>query len=133
MRAQSLKKSGPAVIEALSTKTFDGIFSNVFVYVKNIEVRTYDNPSISGVNFLNAQQIKLENVFVNSAVYAAAIPRQPTHNGSAGVITPHVGNGAMTLLRNVIVTGYYTGIVCNEHTDGDAINGNNAHDDAAGC
>ena len=64
-----------------------------------------------------------QNVFVNTAVYAAAIPLQPTHNQSAGVVTPHSGNGAMSLLRNVIVTGYFTGIVCNEHTDGDAING----------
>jgi hypothetical protein len=64
-----------------------------------------------------------QNVFVNTAVYAAAIPLPPTHDHSAGVVTPHSGNGAMSLLRNVIVTGYYTGIVCNEHTDGDAING----------
>ncbi len=64
-----------------------------------------------------------QNVFVNTAVYAAAIPLPPTHNHSAGVVTPHTGNGAMSLLRNVIVTGYFTGIVCNEHTDGDAING----------
>ena len=64
-----------------------------------------------------------QNVFVNTAVYAAAIPLPPTHDHSAGVVTPHCGNGAMSLLRNVIVTGYYTGIVCNEHTDGDAING----------
>lgn len=64
-----------------------------------------------------------QNVFVNTAVYAAAIPLAPTHNHSAGVVTPHAGNGAMSLLRNVIVTGYFTGIVCNEHTDGDAING----------
>ena len=64
-----------------------------------------------------------QNIFVNTAVYAAAIPFAPTHDHSAGVVTPHVGNGAMSLLRNVIVTGYFTGIVCNEHTDGDAING----------
>ena len=29
---------------------------------------------------------------------------------------------ALTILRNVIVTGYHTGIVVNEHTDGDNIN-----------
>ena len=157
---QSLGKSGAAVIQALSSQP-PGIvagFSNVFVYVKNLEVRTYADPSISGVDLLNAQQCKLEvirrsksfpadvncpwivdsprcwprprismpplqNVFINTAVYAAAIPLPPTHNHSAGVVTPHAGNGAMSLLRNVIVTGYFTGIVCNEHTDGDAING----------
>ena len=157
---QSLGKSGAAVIQAQSSQPPGVVagFSNLFVYVKNLEVRTYADPSISGVDLLNAQQCKLEvirrsktspvdvncpwivdsprccprprgsmppaqNVFVNTAVYAAAIPLAPTHNHSAGVVTPHVGNGAMSLLRNVIVTGYFTGIVCNEHTDGDAING----------
>jgi hypothetical protein len=32
-----------------------------------------------------------------------------------------INNGALTLLRNVAVTGYSTGIVANEHTDGDAV------------
>eukprot|EP01043_Picozoa_sp_COSAG02_P015701 COSAG02_NODE_676_length_18610_cov_44.695532_5_plen_299_part_00 len=158
---QSINKSGAAVIQALSPKPPGVVagFSNVFVYVKNLEVRTYADPSISGVDLLNAQQCKLEvlgdpklplraqtcltlpvnwpwladslaismppaqDVFVNTGVYAAAIPLPPTRNHSAGVVTPHAGNGAMSLLRNVIVTGYFTGIVCNEHTDGDAING----------
>ena len=30
-------------------------------------------------------------------------------------------SGAYTMLRNVVVSGYFTGIVCNEHTDGDGI------------
>ena len=94
----------------------------VFVYIRNIEVRTGNNPSISGIDLLNAAQCKLENVFVNSGTYAAAVLQQPTQEASAGVITPHAGNGAMTILRNVLVTGFFSGIVCNEHSDGDAIN-----------
>ena len=60
---QSLGKSGSAVIQAQSSQppgVVDTGFSNVFVYVKNLEVRTYANPSISGVDLLNAQQCKLE-------------------------------------------------------------------------
>ena len=30
-------------------------------------------------------------------------------------------SGAFTMLRNVVVSGYFTGIVANEHTDGDGI------------
>ena len=44
------------------------------------------------------------------------LPAQP------GPVTPARDNGALTILRNVMVTGYHTGIVVNEHTDGDNIN-----------
>ena len=30
-------------------------------------------------------------------------------------------SGAYTMLRNVVVSGYFNGILCNEHTDGDGI------------
>ena len=43
------------------------------------------------------------------------LPAQP------GPVTPARDNGALTILRNVMVTGYHTGIVVNEHTDGDNI------------
>jgi hypothetical protein len=45
---------------------------------------------------------------------------KPTH-GTAGISTPACNNGAQTILRNVVVTGYHTGILVNEHTDGDNI------------
>jgi hypothetical protein len=45
---------------------------------------------------------------------------KPTR-GTAGISTPACNNGALTILRNVIVTGYHTGILVNEHTDGDNI------------
>ena len=60
---QSLGKSGAAVIQAQSSQppgAVDPGFSNVFVYVRNLEIRTYADPSISGVDLLNAQQCKLE-------------------------------------------------------------------------
>ena len=46
---------------------------------------------------------------------------KPTH-GTAGLITPKCNNAALTILRNVVVTGYQTGIVVNEYTDADHIN-----------
>ena len=36
-------------------------------------------------------------------------------------MTPGNNNAALTILNNVTVTGYSTGIVVNEHTDGDHI------------
>jgi hypothetical protein len=95
-------------------------FSGVNVSLRNLDVRTYDNPGIGGIDLLNAAQCKLENVFVNTDRYNVQASK-PTH-GTAGIMTPACNNAALTILRNVIVTGYHTGILVNEHTDGDNIN-----------
>ena len=115
-----LAESGPAVISAEESKqSLYGGFSAVKVVLKNLDVRTYDNPSIGGIDVQHALQCKLENVFINTGVYNVRAS-QPTH-GTCGLITPAVNNAAWTVLRNVTVTGYRDGIVVNEHTDGDNI------------
>lgn len=115
-----LDESGPAVISVQkSSESLYGGFSAVNVVLKSLEVRTYDNPRIGGVDLENALQCKLENVFINTGVYNVRAS-EPTHNTS-GLITPRINNAAWTVLRNVTVTGYYNGIVVNEHTDGDNI------------
>jgi len=116
-----LDKSGPAVIYADNKpEKLYNIFSGVYVVIRNLDVRTYDNPGISGIDLLNAAQCKIENVFINTDIYSVQASK-PTH-GASGVITPANNNGALTILRNVMVTGYHNGIVVNEHTDGDNIN-----------
>lgn len=117
---QSLAKSGPAVISAdnRSGKLYMG-FSGVYVVIRNLDVRTYDDPGIGGIDLQHAAQCKIENVFVNTGVYNVQASK-PTH-GTRGLVTPACNNAALTVLRNVVVTGYYTGIAVNEHTDGDNI------------
>ena len=95
-------------------------FSGVNVIVRNLDVRTYDNPGIHGVDLGLAAQCKVENVFINTDVYNVQASK-PSH-GTSGLVTPACNNAALTILRNVIVTGYHTGILVNEHTDGDNIN-----------
>jgi hypothetical protein len=116
-----LAPSGQAVITATNKpeKLYDR-FSGVNVSLRNLDVRTYDNPGISGIDLANAAQCKIENVFVNTDHYNVQASK-PTF-GTAGIITPACNNAALTILRNVIVTGYHTGILVNEHTDGDNIN-----------
>lgn len=97
-----------------------GNFSGANVSIKNLDVRTYDNPAIHGIDLQFALQCKLENVFVNTDIYNVQAS-EPTH-GTSGIITPACNNAALTIARNVIVTGYHTGILVNEHTDGDNIN-----------
>lgn len=116
-----LADSGAAVISASNTpEKLYHRFSGVNVILRNLDVRTSDNPRISGIDLLNAAQCKIENVFVNTDRYNVQASK-PTH-GTVGIVTPGCNNAALTLLRNVIVTGYHTGILVNEHTDGDNIN-----------
>jgi len=117
---KSLSPTGPAVISASSSPdSLYGGFSAVNVVLKNLDVRTYDDPGIGGIDLHHALQCKLENVFVNTGVYNVRASK-PTH-GTSGLITPACNNDAWTVLRNVVVTGYHTGIMVNEHTDGDSI------------
>jgi len=117
---KSLSQSGSAVISANSSaNSVYGGFSAVNVTIKNLDVRTYDDPGIGGIDLRYALQCKVENVFVNTGIYNVQASK-PTHNTS-GLITPACNNAALTVLRNVVVTGYQTGIMVNEHTDGDNI------------
>ncbi|HEY3322864.1 MAG TPA: glycosyl hydrolase family 28-related protein [Planctomycetota bacterium] len=116
-----LAESGTAVISASkSPNSLYGGFSAVYVVIRNLDVRAYDNPGISGIDLYFAMQCRIENVFINTGVYSVQAAK-PTH-GTSGLITPTNNNAALTILRNVIVTGYHTGILVNEHTDGDNIN-----------
>lgn len=117
---KNLTKSGPAVISASgSSDSLYGGFSAVNVVIRNLDIRTYDNPAIGGIDLRNALQCKLENVFVNTGVYNVQAS-EPSH-GTIGLTTPACNNAAFTVLRNVCVTGYHTGIEVNEHTDADSI------------
>jgi hypothetical protein len=115
----SLEANGPAVIQVAAGSSIDLNFSNVFISIRDLEVRTYDNPGISGIHLGYAQQCSLLNVFINTGVYSV-VAAKPTH-GTSGLVTPFLNNGAYTMLRNVVVSGYFNGIVCNEHTDGDGV------------
>jgi Pectate lyase superfamily protein len=117
---KDLSTSGPAVISASpDPEAAYGNFSMLQVLIRDLEVRTYDDPGIGGIDLQYAQQCRVENVVINTGVYNVQASR-PTHD-TQGLITPHRDNGALTILRNVVVTGYHTGIVVNEHTDGDDI------------
>lgn len=122
-----LSETGAAVISAdKAPNSLYAEFSAVYVVVRNLDVRTYDNPGIGGIDLHFALQCRIENVFINTGVYNVQAA-QPTH-ATKGLVTPANNNAALTILKNVTVTGYHTGIVANEHTDGDHIMvGSNIH------
>jgi len=115
-----LAESGAAALSAAaSTDSIYGGFSAIHVVVRNLDVRTSDNPGIGGIDLRWALQCRVENVFINTGVYSVQAA-QPTRGGK-GLVTPANNNAALTILKNVVVTGYHTGILANEHTDGDHI------------
>lgn len=122
-----LETSGAAVISASTAPNpLYAHFSGVHVVIRNLEVRTYNNPAISGIDLFHALQCRIENVVVNTGVYNVQ-SSEPTH-GTKGLVTPANSNAALTILRNVLVTGYHTGVLVHEHTDGDNITlGSNIH------
>ena len=124
---KSLASSGAAVISvSQSPNALYDAFSAVHVIIRNLDVRTYNNPQIGGIDLYYALQCRLDNVLINTGVYNVQAS-EPTH-GTKGLVTPANNNAALTILRNVMVTGYYTGIVAHEHTDGDNITlGSNLH------
>lgn len=95
-------------------------FSFISVYLKNLDIRTYQNPQVNAINLGGALQAKAENLQITTGVYSVDAV-EPTYNTS-GLITPAKDNGALTILDNVAISGYKNGIEVNEHTDGRGIN-----------
>jgi len=88
---QSLTEGAdPAAAPAAITVSAGGSgyesFSNVYLVIQNVEVRTANNPNASGIDAGCAQQCSIQNVFVNTGVYGVQAAR-PTH-GTSGLITP---------------------------------------------
>jgi hypothetical protein len=113
-----------AVIAAAMGVSGLSYFNTVHAVVRNLEIRTYDNPQIDGLDLHYAQQCRVENVVINTGVYSNDAT-EPTH-GTAGLRTPKFNNGALTYLRNITISGYADAYIINEHTNADGIN-------AAGC
>ncbi len=117
---KSLSTSDSAVLSADPDPSSPyGNFSMLNVVIRDLEIRTYNDPGINGIDLQYVQQCKIENVVINTGIYCVQASK-PTH-GTIGLITPACNNAAQTILRNLVVTGYHTGIVVNEHTDGDNI------------
>ncbi len=105
--------SGQSVIACTASS---GSFSSVDLTVENLDIRTYNNPVISGIDARYAIQFFAKNIFVNTNRYnvQATIP---TTTSSVGIITPLINNDGNLRLENVTITGYYIGISANEHID----------------
>jgi hypothetical protein len=91
--------------------------SFVHVSVKNLEVRTYDNPHINGIDLFYTQQCASDWVVVGTGLYNPNCS-QPTVF-SKGFVTSGFNNAACNRITNTLVYGYNDGFYINEHTSGD--------------
>ncbi len=112
-----------AVINVVSYNPGGGVgerFSGLRLVMRNITIRSYDNPNIKGVDAGYALYLKMEDCMVDNGMYTVD-GIQVTHSNAIGIVTPERYNGAQTQLINVVVNGYYTGILVNEHTEGHGV------------
>jgi len=90
-------------------------FSFVHLIVRDLTVRTYQNPQKAGIDARWAQQLTVERVTVDNGVYNANAV-EPTNAAAIGIMTPFINNGAYIYIDQVSVSGYWTGIELNEHS-----------------
>ncbi|GHE34956.1 glycosyl hydrolase family 28-related protein [Sphingobacterium griseoflavum] len=85
--------------------------------LRNMVIRTSNPSSINGLNLHNFQQAVVENVNIDNGVYAGQVdePMLRTH----GIKMPSRDNGAYSYMKNVSVSGYWDGMILQEHVMGD--------------
>ena len=113
--------AGQSVIIIDPHPTDFGNFSAVKPIIKNLDIRTYQNSQIGGIDARYAQQLIVENCQITNGVYSVDSVL-PTYPNAIGLHTPNVDNAALNILKNVSISGFYTGLVVNEHTDGQSLN-----------
>lgn len=114
----TLSVDGKGVINVNQGSAYSG-FNMLQLSVRNLTIRTYNNPNCVGINASNAIQLNIENVVINTGVYNV-VASQPTYN-SYGLKTPKLSNGAFSYIRNLLISGYKYGILVEEHTDADEL------------
>lgn len=102
--------NGEAIIKYAGTN-----FCSSLVVLRNLQIRCYENPNCSGIDFAKLGKIIMQNVMLDTGKYAVN-SIEPTHE-SFGIILPVVDNSAMTLLDNVLVSGFNYGISMGENAD----------------
>lgn len=86
-------------------------FNAVFLSVKGITFRTYDNPSIDALQLALVGRVSLEDVAVDTNTQN---PSQPTHT-TFGIYMPKTSNYAVNTCSRVAVQGFDVGLAVGEH------------------
>jgi hypothetical protein len=92
-----------------------GTFTGVYLSLKNLVVRTPQNPAIMAINANHVGGLHLENVIVDVAGEGSMYSAVPTHSNGIGIVAPAPGSGNLSLFENLKIFGYYTGIELFDH------------------
>lgn len=119
--SSSSTSTGQSVIIVDKHPTDFGNFSAVKPIIRNLDIRTYQNSQIGGIDAKYAEQLIVENCQITNGVYSVD-SELPTYPNAVGLSTPNKDNAALTRVHNVSISGFYTGIIVNEHTEGHGLN-----------
>lgn len=106
-------------------KSFSSSFSFIHLVLRNLEFRASNDPFVNGVDALRCSQFEMYDCFINTGIYNMQA-KTATHS-TFGLRTPDKDNGAVTIVNNVVVTGFWEGIIANEHFNGDNIGIGSTH------
>lgn len=107
------------ILQPSSSTGYSG-FNLVNFILKNCTIRNSEATTSNALNLAHAAQCYVENVQIDNGVYSVQA-RNPV-NLTAGIITPARYNAALTILKNIAISGHNMGVVVNEHTYIDYIN-----------
>jgi len=123
--------SGPAMNGAiLETKESGGYilgggnaggFTQILAELKYLTFRQPNNPTGSDVNFGKVAEALIDDVTFDVNVSSYWSTSQPTTATATALVMPLINNQNVSYARNVVITGYYQGLVFSEHFDGDNI------------
>lgn len=92
--------------------------SIMVLVLENLEIRTVQNPLISGVDAGLVGGFEANEMSVNVGTYSTDSVTLPTTTTSVGIIAPIRDSNTYSNFGNSYVLGFYTGYRLNEHTKG---------------
>jgi hypothetical protein len=117
-------QTGGNLIGGYAADSGFGTFTNVWLKLKNLTFRSYDNPNIQMVNAGNLAGLTWENLIFDTGLpplcgyVAGCTPTTPTHANAIAMTTPATNNNAgITGYGHTMVYGYYEGVRAQEHAN----------------
>jgi hypothetical protein len=90
-------------------------------HAENLTIQLPSNPTNTGVNLTNCAQVDLNNILIRTNTFNISSIVEPTTNTSYGLILPHTGNQVLARANNVLICGFYNGILFSEHSTGNNV------------
>jgi len=96
-------------------------FVHCSLKICDMTFRTVDNPRQSAIDARTFTQLIAENLQIDTGTYSVQAA-EPMTADVFGLRTPIVNNSALTILRNLAISGYWGGVEVGEHTYADYLN-----------